>query len=267
MKQKIKRIWLVLCMITCFFALSACQRSDVSDEMEVDAQTSESISAFTTSLLEQMTSMTDEKIKEQMVLAERNKDFVFSEGFQSWLNVKNDVGDYLAVLSSEVTAEDNGYSCMVRADFSNRELEYKIFLDDEGNVTSISFTPEYTVKEKMTKAVMNTLMGMGTVFIVLIFIIFLISLFKYINIFEQKFRRREEPAAIISEPIPAEHPQPAAPLAVSDAAAEAVSEDITENLELIAVITAAIAAAEGTAAKGLVVRSIRRASAAKWKKA
>lgn len=38
----------------------------------------------------------------------------------------------------------------------------------------------------MYKAVMNTLIGMGTVFVVLIFISFIISLFKYINKFEEQ---------------------------------------------------------------------------------
>lgn len=260
MKQNIKRIWLVLCMITCFFALSACQRSDVSDEMEVDAQTAQYISNIVTEMLEGITAMSESEIKQQIVYAEQYKAFVYSEGYQSWLNVKKDTGDLQQILSTEVAVEGTGFSCVIRASFSNREMEFKVFLDNEANVTSMSFTPDYTMKEKMTKAIMNTLMGMGTVFLVLIFIIFLISLFKYINIFEQKLRRREEPAAIVSEPLPTMFPEPAA--------AEAVSENLTENLELIAVITAAISAAEGTAAAdGLVVRSIRRTPAAKWKKA
>lgn len=38
----------------------------------------------------------------------------------------------------------------------------------------------------------------------------------------------------------------------------------TDDLELIAVISAAIAAAEGTSTDGFVVRSIRRRSANRW---
>ena len=46
-----------------------------------------------------------------------------------------------------------------------------------------------------------------------------------------------------------------------------VEEDLTDDLELVAVITAAIAASENTSADGLVVRSIRRAPGNKWKRA
>ena len=42
--------------------------------------------------------------------------------------------------------------------------------------------------DKMVRAGMNTLMGMGTVFVVLIFIAFLISRFKYISQLENWFR-------------------------------------------------------------------------------
>ena len=90
-------------------------------------------------------------------------------------------------------------------------------------------------------------MGMGTVFVVLIFISILIGLFKYIPNGEKK----KEVAASI--PAPKEKPElpketPAAP---------------ADDAELIAVITAAIVAAsasEGNAvsADQLVVRSIKR---------
>ena len=40
-----------------------------------------------------------------------------------------------------------------------------------------------------------------------------------------------------------------------------------DDLELVAVITAAIAASEGTSTEGFVVRSIMRAPGAKWKRA
>ena len=44
----------------------------------------------------------------------------------------------------------------------------------------------------MYKAVMNTIIGMGTVFIVLIFISFIIGLFKYISVFENKKKAKNE---------------------------------------------------------------------------
>ena len=66
--------------------------------------------------------------------------------------------------------------------------------------------------------------------------------------------KKEEPA-----PLPAAEPEPAV--------VQAEEENLADDLELVAVITAAIAASTGTSPSGLVVRSIRRAPAGKWKKA
>lgn len=95
----------------------------------------------------------------------------------------------------------------------------------------------------------NTLMGMGTVFVMLIFISLLISLFGYIPKLEEKIKnigkkpepvKTEEPAAVVEEP-------------------QAV--DLQEDEQLVAVITAAIMASYGSnavSADKLVVRSIHR---------
>ena len=59
-----------------------------------------------------------------------------------------------------------------------------------------------------------------------------------------------------------ETPAPAA--APAPVVEEVVTVDETDDLELIAVITAAIAAQEGTSTDGFVVRSIRRRPSNKW---
>ena len=86
----------------------------------------------------------------------------------------------------------------------------------------------------------------------MIFISWLISLFKYIGNFDKK-SKQTAPA-----------PKAAAPAPV---AAPVVEENLTDDLELVAVITAAIAASTGTSPNGLTVRSIRRAPGNKWKRA
>ncbi len=106
--------------------------------------------------------------------------------------------------------------------------------------------------DRMARAGMNTLMGMGTVFVVLIFIAFLISRFKYISRLEDWFRKRKaknEPA--VTETV-AEEP----------AADEEIDE--TDDLALVAVITAALAVSLETSPDKLVVRSIRRKNTNRW---
>lgn len=124
-------------------------------------------------------------------------------------------------------------------------------MDDDVNLTSGAINPVYTTGEKVEKALLNTLIGMGTVFVVLIFISFIISLLKHVNKIGAK---KEEPTA---------QPQPApVPVVV-----EEEDEEEVDDLELVAVITAAIAASENTPADGLVVRSIRKVNKTNnWKR-
>ena len=62
-----------------------------------------------------------------------------------------------------------------------------------------------------------------------------------------------------------EEPVKEAPKAA--APAPVVEEELVDDLELVAVISAAIAAYTGTSSDGFVVRSIKRSDRNKWKKA
>ena len=107
--------------------------------------------------------------------------------------------------------------------------------------------------DRMARAGMNTLMGMGTVFVVLIFIAFLISRFKYISRLENWFRNRKTKSEPATAAIAAEEP----------AAAEEEADE-TDDLALVAVITAALAASLETSPDKLIVRSIRRKNTNRW---
>ena len=99
------------------------------------------------------------------------------------------------------------------------------------------------------QALLNTLMGMGTVFAVLIFISLLISLFVYIPSIERALKNRSSKKE--KKAAQEERPAPKRP----------ILEEVVEEGELVAVITAAIMAANGGAAVSadkLVVRSIKR---------
>lgn len=123
-------------------------------------------------------------------------------------------------------------------------------------VKEVTAAPNYSFGEKMSKAAMNTLMGMGTVFIVLIFIAFVIGQFEKINKASVAIsnwwvnRKNKDVAEAVVESTPA-------PVA----AAPAVAANPLDDSQLVAVITAAVIAAS-TASGGtdkLIVRSIRKA--------
>ena len=112
--------------------------------------------------------------------------------------------------------------------------------------TSLAVDIQYSFATTMKNAALNTVMGLGTVFVILCLLILLISLFQFIpgsGAQQQKAKKAAAEAAQAATPAPVE------------SATVAAAED---NNELIAVIAAAIAAAEGTSTDGFVVRSIRK---------
>ena len=102
--------------------------------------------------------------------------------------------------------------------------------------------------ELMKTAGLNTFMGMGIVFLVLIFISLVISCFILISIVQKRGEKKVESVS------KKEDTKKSPSMSETEA-----SEDLTDDTELVAVITAAIVAASGSgSADGLIVRSIRR---------
>ena len=111
------------------------------------------------------------------------------------------------------------------------------------NTVTIKAKGEESLGEKMADAAGNTLMGMGTVFLVLIFISLLISCFKFIPQIMDKLSKK---SSVVEKP------------EVVEEISETVTANEEDDSELIAVIAAAIAASEQTSTDSFVVRSIRR---------
>ncbi len=116
---------------------------------------------------------------------------------------------------------------------------------------SAAMNVDYTFGEKMGKAGLNTLIGLFTVFMVLILISLLISLFGFIpKIQANKAAKKAQ--------------KNAAEQGIDNAVEQIVRqetavEEVADDSELVAVIAAAIAAFEGNAVTdGVVIRSIKK---------
>lgn len=175
-------------------------------------------------------------------------------GFLGWESALDDIGTYEGVSGGSVSfAEDE---VIIKLDVlgSSHAADVEIVLDSAlATYIGITTNVHYSTGEIMAKAGMNTLIGMGTVFVVLILISLIISCFTFISKFEKRQKKQEAPA-----------PAAAAPVVEQIAAKEELSDDT----ELVAVIAAAIAAYEGAASTdGFVVRSIRKSNKSKWQNA
>ena len=109
----------------------------------------------------------------------------------------------------------------------------------------------------ISDAGINTVICLAVVFAVLIFISFLISLFKYIPKLEAALSKKDRKTELVEN---------AVVNTVSQIEVKEEEEELSDDLELVAVITAAIAASAGTSTDGFVVRSIRRSNNSRWAK-
>lgn len=208
MKQNMKRMLLVLCMAVCFFALSACGSASEEAVEPISPEIEQTMSDGAKSYLEQFASYSDEDLAAQLKQAEKQKNTVIESAISSWTSSKDDLGKMGEVQSVTVErADDDSYTAVVQASFEKRDLTFSLTAEESVSSyggtslvpTELSFVVNYSFGEKMEKAALNTLMGMGTVFLVLIFISLIISSFKKVNEIEANVKAKkagaEAPAA------------------------------------------------------------------------
>ncbi|MBE5921784.1 MAG: hypothetical protein E7269_03410 [Lachnospiraceae bacterium] len=229
----------------------------------------------TTYLLQQFVALDDASIEEILssatsTLGEQN--LVIYEGVESYKAILEEVGtptgEYGEVELKE--AEDEVIATM-EVECKERAFTLEvIYYVDNGNLvpTSIACTAVYSLGEMLGSAAGNTLLGMGSVFIILIVISAVIGQLKNIDMLIdkaiQKLSERKKRKQTAKKATRADIAQETAEVVPAAPVAEE-TEELVDDLELVAVIAAAIAMTEGVSPDGFVVRSIRRS--AKWKRA
>lgn len=288
MKQNMKKALLVLCMAVCFLTLSACS-ADSGNPEPVPQQTKETMISGAEGYLREFAAFDAKRLQSELEDAQWRKNTVMETALTAWQTSMTELGGLVSIdtAGAVVTRLDkHSFEVTMEAQFEKRPLTFTLTAEEQpvGNSlvsgpilvpTDLLFVPYYTTGEKLAKAGMNTLMGMGTVFLVLIFISLIIGSFKNINKLEASMAAKKQanvpapapvsaPAAAVSEPEPADTLASAEPVWDIPLPGE---ENLAADTELVAVITAAIAAAASVPAEGLVVRSIRRRPGSKWKNA
>ena len=269
-----KKFAKILLMLTCVFVLTACSSSETPSEFQLNKESA-------------ARSRADQVVNLTMTLVSQND---VNEMLADYSNVE--LGDLFAstyaqyygdssfmcegkAVNSALTSFKKGIDSMgaitefgastshydndtivvmipVKGENGNGSVELIFTNDIYLQMTSCTLNLDETMGGLMTKAALNTLLGMGTVFVVLILISFIISAFGFLPKLQTSKKVETAPT-----PVPA----PAAPVV------EEEEEDLSDDMELVAVIAAAIASYEGTSVEGFQVRSIRRADTKNWKRA
>lgn len=259
-----KKIGLLVCMLLGVLSLTACGAGNT--ETEYDEAQIEQVTDFLIGYcaeadevtLEQWRSMSEFSVNLQLTEAGLPFD---AESFLSvldgWQAGVDECGNYIEHGDFEYKTINGKIEATTRAKFEKRDGTITFMFESDGKLESMTVSADMETGEILRKAGLNTVLGMGTVFVVLILIAFIISLFKFIPRIQAMFSGKtkessedESPKTEISLP------------AVSEAASETPDDG-----ELIAVIAAAIAAAEAEKGNsdGFVVRSIRRRPSNKWR--
>lgn len=252
-----KKFLLVLGMVACIFGMTACGAENADAAQGVSQ---EELESFYESLGLEMYIQSLDQVLVNNLQDQVADNAVYTQGLAAWESAKEEIGTLNGITGHSISGDGESVTVNMDVDGELHDAEVVMVINTTTyELESITVNVIKSLGELMTNAALNTLIGMGTVFIVLILIAWLISCFKYISVFEKKMADRKAKKNAANAPAAAPATAPAA--AVVE---EAEEED---DCELVAVIAAAIAASEGaTSTDGFVVRSIRRRTG-KWQKA
>uniref|UniRef100_UPI004055FF7B OadG family transporter subunit n=1 Tax=Acetatifactor sp. TaxID=1872090 RepID=UPI004055FF7B len=259
-----KKLLALVCMITCIFGLTACGSEVVYTEYEqqkinIASQmaTEQVVGMFLQCTDDAQQAVFDDYTVEEIQYIVFNQyglniesGFAFLTAIESFDSALDEIGSVVSI--GDTTAEIDDDQIIVYVDvvgeLKNAEAEIIISNDMFRIVESAALNPVSTFGDLMGKAALNTLIGMGTVFLVLILISLIISCFALIPKIQAKLSKKKE-----------EPKQNGIDNAVAQIATLEENVGESDDLELVAVIAAAIAAYEGSASPDdFVVRSIRK---------
>ena len=268
-----KKIVKALLMLTCVFSLTACGSDNTISEFQqskIDAAEAKApqIIALTAGLVqnndidELTTNYNNIELGDlyTSTYSQYAGDSSFScegKGIKSALTSfesgMEEIGNITVSDAIETTVDDDTIIVTVPVTGEKGEGSVELIFTNDIylTLTSCTLNLNKSMGELMGKAALNTLIGMGTVFVVLILISLIISCFSLIPKIEAAFKKKE----------PAKEEK-------KDVVDQIIEkEELADDSELVAVISAAIAAYEaeaGGSTDGFVVRSIKRRPSNKW---
>lgn len=260
-KNKMK---VLLAVFACLCVLTACGSASAGAQEEIPEETRTNLYSLTENTVQQM----DEIVSAQLIEDQKSYAVVYN-GLNSWESAKEEIGaiDFSADADNNGTADcfvekgistddESNYIVTVGVKGEKRNADVVItYTKDISDYVNIATNVEYSFRELIQQAGMNTLLGMGTTFAVLILLCLIIAAFGKIlataaekRAEAQRCKMQEElekkAAAAGSVSTKAESlPQgSAAPAAAGLPAAGTAG--ITDEGTLVAVMAAAVAAYE-----------------------
>ena len=231
-----KKFFALVCMITCIFGLTACGDETALTEYEAvkvagaEKKAADVIVPLFEMYAENDTTPLEEYTPEEIAhLISEKYDVevdgnVFRSGLESYSSALESMGEFVDIGQAEAAIHDKQIVVTVQVQGRDKNAEAEVIFSNDVflNLESAAMNPVSSMGELMGKAALNTVIGMGTVFVVLILISWIIACFGFIPNIQAKFSKKKEAKPSL--------PAPAAVPAVQ------AQEDESDDQELIAVI-------------------------------
>lgn len=250
--KKIRKFLLAICMILGMSSITAyADESDYGSSMAATYSDEDTALAYGESYMSTFAAMDESTVE----YYKENANGFIAEAAETYYGyLENDtLGEFNEIKDSKALKKENGYSVTTTAEFEKVNLTMTLeckYISGTLTPVGLGFSIEdknpKSLGEKLVDAGLNTFIGLFTVFVILILIAYIISLFKYIPVLEEKMAKKK--AAKNAE----------LPAVENTAPQIEEKEELVDDSELVAVITAAICAATGGSSNGFVVRSIRK---------
>lgn len=202
MRQRMKHLLMILCMAVCVLTLAACG-SQTPEEEPVPERIELGMKSGAENYLRQFDRYDDAALESDLTRMRKQKNTMMESALLAWKTDKQDLGKLRSVISEEVIrVDEDSYQVTLVAEFEQRNLEFILTAEETADSsyssgtalipTGLTFYPVYTMGEKLSRAFMNMLLGMGTVFFVLFLISFLISRLKIVNTLAETWKVKKE---------------------------------------------------------------------------
>ena len=221
MKKNMKKLASLLFMAMLVLGLTACGSKEPVETV-VDSAYAEQMADFIVANLTGMsadeiayyTDMDAEDLQEVLDQSGIPIEAVaFQDIFNGYANYTDELGTYISTDSSVLKGDNEEASLATVVTFDIHAATLNLIFDEDGVVTTGSIDPIYSFGEILEKAGLNTIIGMGTVFVILIFISLVIALLpKFTMMIENFGKKKEAPAAAPA----AKAAAPAAPVAAAE---------------------------------------------------
>lgn len=244
-----KKIRFIVCLLLFCFLVTACgNKKESAADQDYNGKTKQELQSSSEKLLNALTEIPDEELKNYL----KSNDKLTVELVESWLKIKDEVGKRIGIEKFEVSKSGHDITTILTEKFEKRFVTLTITYNSKMEVKAQNTDIVYSKSEIIEKAFLNILMCLVIVFLVLILISLIISFFGIIPKIQNVLNKKDKDVQddVIEQEMG---------LTKEDT-------NLVDDLELVAVISASIAASTGTSIDSFVVRTIKRRNN-KWQKA